>query len=149
MTCTYCDTQLKIVSSDGAAYTEALERLEDKAEQIESRLVNLEEQGELERLDREWSMERESLLITNKRGRTYAPSKLMGIGQAVIVTAFGIFWIIMAASIGAPSFMLLFGVVFIGVGIFGSVRVSAMAGKMQRRQREYEQQRRRILDKQG
>ncbi|MFT5463277.1 MAG: hypothetical protein ACI8QS_002163, partial [Planctomycetota bacterium] len=41
--------------------------------------------------------------------------------------------------------MLFFGVVFIGVGIFGGMNVGAKASQMQRRQREYEQDRRRIL----
>lgn len=53
-----------------------------------------------------------------KPGR--GPSLMGGIG-AIIAAVFGIFWIVTAASMGAPSFFPCFGFVFIAVGILGGI----------------------------
>lgn len=53
-----------------------------------------------------------------KPGR--GPSAMGGFA-AVIAVIFGIFWTIMAASMGAPGFFPLFGVLFIIIGIVNAV----------------------------
>jgi hypothetical protein len=53
-----------------------------------------------------------------KPGR--GPSLMGGIG-GIAVAVFGVFWTVMAASIGAPPFFALFGVVFVVLAIGGAV----------------------------
>ena len=49
-----------------------------------------------------------------KPGR--GPSAMGAVGSVVAVI-FGIFWTIMAASLGAPIFFPIFGVLFIAIGV--------------------------------
>ena len=44
-----------------------------------------------------------------------------GVVGAIIVAAFGIFWTVTASRIGAPTFFLLFGVVFVLVAVAGGI----------------------------
>jgi uncharacterized membrane protein len=53
-----------------------------------------------------------------KPGR--GPSFMGGVGSIAAII-FGIFWTIMAASMGAPIFFLLFGVIFIALGLMLAV----------------------------
>ena len=59
LTCTFCQTQLSVQRSGGAAYTEALEKLDERTEQIADDVEILKLQAELDRLDREWTSGRE------------------------------------------------------------------------------------------
>ena len=45
----------------------------------------------------------------------------MGVVSSVAATIFGVFWTIMASSMGAPIFFPLFGLVFIGIGIMNII----------------------------
>ena len=49
ITCTFCQTQLSIQRSGGAAYTEALEELGERTEQLVDDVEVLKLQGELNR----------------------------------------------------------------------------------------------------
>jgi hypothetical protein len=53
-----------------------------------------------------------------KPGR--GPSALGAVGS-IAVGVFGVFWTIGAASMGAPSFFVLFGVVFVGLAIIQGI----------------------------
>jgi hypothetical protein len=53
-----------------------------------------------------------------KPGR--GPSAMGAIGS-VAVGAFGVFWTIGAASMGAPPFFVLFGIVFVGLAVFQGI----------------------------
>lgn len=53
-----------------------------------------------------------------KPGR--GPSMMGGIGS-IFAAVFGLIWTCGAASTGAPGFFLLFGVVFIGIGVVNAV----------------------------
>ena len=53
-----------------------------------------------------------------KPGR--GPSAMGAIGS-VAVGAFGIFWTITASSMGAPSFFVFFGIVFVGIAIIQGI----------------------------
>ncbi len=101
---------------------------EDTAK-LASQLAEVRYQNELERIDREWEAEREKYYVVDKHGHRYIPTVAQGLGGAVVIGVFGLFWTIMAISItsGAPDFgpfaiakvfMPLFGVVFTAVGIY-------------------------------
>jgi hypothetical protein len=89
--------------------------------------------NELERLDREWQLERQQYLITDRYGRSLIPTAGMGLATAILGGLFGTFWTIMAVSLtgAAPEFgpfavakviFPLFGVLFtaaaVGFGIY-------------------------------
>ena len=53
-----------------------------------------------------------------KRGR--GPSMMQGAGS-VFAALFGVFWTVMAASMGAPAIFALFGVCFIGMAVIQAI----------------------------
>ena len=53
-----------------------------------------------------------------KPGR--GPSAMGGAGS-VVVGVFGVFWTIGAASMGAPAFFVLFGIVFVGIAVVQAI----------------------------
>lgn len=53
-----------------------------------------------------------------KPGR--GPSAMGAVGS-VVVGIFGVFWTIGAASMGAPPFFILFGIVFVGLAVFQGI----------------------------
>jgi hypothetical protein len=147
VTCTHCGTHLAVRRSQNVAYTEALERIEQKTDRIADQVEQLSQENELDRLDREWELRRADLLVTDKHGRTSVPSAAGAVVGGGIAAAFGLFWTITAASMGAPGFFPLFGVLFIVMAIFVGVSGCAKAlqyndafAAYQRRRRELERE---------
>jgi Short C-terminal domain len=101
------------------------------AEGLAAQLAETRYQNELERIDREWQIEREKYMVADKYGRRHIPTTGTGWLTAVGGGIFGAFWTIMAFSItsGAPDagpfaiakvFFPLFGVAFtIGAIVYG------------------------------
>lgn len=59
-----------------------------------------------------------------KLGKSIKPGRgpsAMGAAGSVGVGIFGIFWTIMAASMGAPIFFVFFGIVFVGIAILQAI----------------------------
>lgn len=93
---------------------------------------------ELERVDREWEMEREAYLVTGKDGARHIPKVGDGLVAAVAIGVFGAFWTVMAFSItsGAPDvmpfsltkvFFPLFGVAFTAFGLWSGIQTAQKA----------------------
>lgn len=144
VTCTYCETSLRVVHDAGAAYTETLDRIEDNTEEISNRLSRLEYMNELERLDREWMLTRETLLVTSNHGNRSEPSAAGSVGGAIIATLFGVFWISIGSVTGAPWFVVAFGMVVVGIVIAHAVRGAERASEYARARAAYERRRREI-----
>ena len=101
------------------------------AEKLGAQLAETRYQNELERIDREWQIEREHYMVADRYGRRHIPT--VGTGQLTAVGGglFGLFWTVMAFSItsGAPDFgpfsiakvfFPLFGIVFtVGAMVYG------------------------------
>lgn len=141
VTCRYCKSSLEIKRTASAVYTEVLERIDERTEKMAEDLAAIRRQNELEALDREWAMRRETLLVRSKNGSISEPSAGVGVVASIGAAIFGVIWTVMAASMGAPVFFPLFGVVFIGAAIFGGVRAVTHAGAYKREQELYEQRR--------
>ena len=141
VTCTYCGTRLEVHRSGGAAYTEILESIHERTEQIAGDVEQIRRQNELEQLDREWMIRRESLMVTGKHGSRHVPGRAGALIGAVIVVVFGIFWIGSAASMGAPGFFPLFGLLVVAVALFAGVAQFMKAGEYERAEQEYQQRR--------
>ena len=78
-------------------------------------------QNQLEQLDREWMLQRESFMVTSKTGGRHLPTKGSHMVGGIFPAVFGVIWIGFAASMGAPGVFPLFGIVFIAFALFSTV----------------------------
>ena len=141
VTCTHCSSRLAVQRSGGAAYTRVLESLEQRTEQIADDVETLKLQSELDRLDREWMLERDQYMVQDKHGRRHFPSKAGSILFMFVVIGFVILWMAIARS--EPVF--LFGLLFIAVAVVLFFVRMQKADQYQRHRRQYERRRGQIL----
>jgi len=159
VTCTFCGSRLEVHHSGGAAYTSLLQALDQRTEQIAEDVEILKLQNQLEQLDREWQMYRDSALVRNKDGTTSEPSATGSVVGAVFAGVFGVIWTIIAiamgagaSSAGAPApFQLvacifpLFGVVFVIGAIVMGIKGVTTGSTFSQRSQEYQSQRAALL----
>lgn len=145
VTCNYCGARLEVVHDATVTHTRQLDKIERTTEQLADNLKVIELQNDLERLDREWDNQRTSLLVRGKNGHVSEPSSVGSMSTGIIMIVFGVFWMGMATSMGAPSFFPLFGLVFIGAAIFNMVNGTAKANAYQNGLHEYEFKRQRLV----
>jgi DNA-directed RNA polymerase subunit RPC12/RpoP len=79
-TCRHCGAKLSIQRTNTAIFTEILEKLTTKTDQLSEQVNNLSDLNELAALDREWEMEREHYMVTTKHGGRHIPSEAGSIG---------------------------------------------------------------------
>jgi hypothetical protein len=102
------------------------------SENLAAQLAEVRYQNELARIDREWEIEKEQYMVSDKHGRRHIPTQGEGLMGAIIIGAFGTFWTIMAFGItsGAPDegpfaivkiFFPLFGIAFTILGIYHGI----------------------------
>ena len=157
-TCRHCGAKLSIQRTDTAIFTEILEKLTTKTDQLSEQVSNLSGLTEVAALDREWALERENYMVTTQHGGRHIPSEAGSIGGGVAIAVFGCFWTVgaFAISSGMPSFgpsgiaqtgFPLFGVIFVIVGIVSSIlsynKASDYRSAHQRYRRRREEIRRR------
>lgn len=114
--------------------------------------LRLELEAELERIDREWNMERENYLVSGKHGTRHVPSKTGSIVGGIFVTMFSLFWITMAVgitgvmpnegpfSIAKVAFPL-FGLCFLGFAIAAVMKGYSKADQMEAGEKAWQQRR--------
>lgn len=147
VTCAYCDTRLQVHQTRSAAYTEVLETVARRTEEIADRVERIELQNQLERLDREWTMHREQYMTRGKDGRLSVPNRFAGVAIAVFAGGFGLFWTISAGHAGAPRPFSLFGLLFVIFAVISGIVVFNQAGAYQQHKTAYERERRRLVRK--
>jgi DNA-directed RNA polymerase subunit RPC12/RpoP len=147
--CTYCGARLEVHRKGNALYTEVLDAIDQRTKEIAADVGVIRRQNEIERLDREWAMRREELMVRGKNGSTSTPSIVGGVLVMLITTVFGGFWTVTAANAGAPGIFPLFGVFFILAGIAGGITMIVKAGQYDHEQRRYEAERARLLREQS
>ena len=105
LTCTFCQTQLSVQRSGGAAYTEALEKLDERTEQIADDVEILKLQAELDRLDREWTSGRERYMLTNQEGVMSVPNRSAAVIGMIISTVGGLAFTTISSTVmgGGPG----------------------------------------------
>lgn len=145
VTCNYCAAKLEVVHGESVTHTRQLDRIERTTTQLASNLKVIELQNEIERLDREWDRDREGMLVRGKHGSVSEPSAAGSLIGGVIAVVFGIFWVGVAASSGAPGLFPLFGLVFIGVAIFSIISGTSKADRFRRTRGSYETRRAELL----
>jgi hypothetical protein len=110
------------------------------ADKLGEQLAEVRYQNELARLDREWGIEKEKYMVSDKHGRRHIPTTSMGTSVAAIGGIGGLLWTISAftltssgpdegafgtAKVIFPLFGVLFIVVAIGFGFHTISKASA------------------------
>ena len=120
-------------------------------------LEEIKNQNEIAQLDRQWSLEREKYMDSNRRGQVYVPSKAGSAVGGIVAVLFGLFWTAGAASMTsfAPSpifpFVMLFpafGVLFIILGAAGAISSFTKAERYSEAEADYQRRRQDLIDKQ-
>jgi hypothetical protein len=145
VTCGHCGSRLAIKRTATSAHTELLEKIDTKMDAMAERLDDLTREKEVERLDREWEADRQQFLVADKQGGKHEPSEAGGLMVAVVMGIAGLLWTGFAASIGAPVFFLLFGVLFVALAIGGGVWQIKKAGEYRAAKTAYERRREEAL----
>ena len=145
LTCTYCGTRLEIHRSGNAVYTEILEAIDQRTAEMAQDLDVIRRQNEIERLDREWQLKRDSLMVRGKHGSVSKPSVAGGLVGALVAGGFGVFWTVTAASAGAPGFFVLFGVLFVIMAIVMGISTATKATEYQDAEQNYLRQRESLM----
>ena len=123
-----------------------LNRLSDTQPAVYSSDLNdemayLRVQNEINQLDRDWDRERESYMVRGRYGSRSIPGEGTSILGGIFIVGFGLFWTISVASMGAPSFFPIFGVLFILVGAVTSFTSFSTAGQYKEAERRYRERR--------
>lgn len=140
VTCNHCNSKLAVKRTGSTTYTELLEQIDQRTEQLTEQVAHLSYQNEIHRLDREWELERERYMVTGKHGHRRIPSETGSLVGGAVATVFGIGWMVFASQIGGGAFAL-FGLVFIGIAIFGSFNGVTKANRYRQAERRYRQRR--------
>ena len=107
--CAYCSARLSIQRSGGAVYSQTLDEVEKRTEQIADDLETIKLQNELASLDRQWMLDRDNYRVKGRDGEYSVPSQAGSIVGMILAAGFGLFWTVGAASMKAPFFFPLFG----------------------------------------
>lgn len=145
VSCNYCGARLEIIRDASTTHSKLLDQIERRTGEMAGDLKVIRLQNELEQLDREWSSERAKFLVTNKRGEVSEPSPVGAMIGGLIAVIFGIFWMVSAASMGAPGIFPLFGLVFVGFAVFGMISSVNKSSSLKNGVSDYQSKRSRIL----
>ena len=130
--CNHCDRQLAVRRDSSVTYTELVQQVAERTERLTDQVVQLSYQNELNSIDQAWERERESLLITDKRGNRREPSYVGAAIGGVLLSGFGLFFTAAAGPLG-----LLLIVAGLFVGLFGWFK----AAEFERARRRYRRRR--------
>jgi hypothetical protein len=145
LTCNYCHSQLEIVRDEASTHTRLLESLERRSAEMAENLEVIKWQNQLERLDREWMLQRDGLMVRGKEGTLREPNAGAGIVGGIIAVIFGILWTSVVSSMHAPFPFPLFGLVFIGFALYTVLSNSGKASAYKAAQVKYERRRLELL----
>jgi DNA-directed RNA polymerase subunit RPC12/RpoP len=151
VTCRFCSSRLAVEHSASAFYTRVVEAIEQQTNALSQDLETIKIQNEIERLDREWQMQREQLCRRGKDGQLREPTVTGNIIGSILFALFGVFWLVMASSVpsfpGIPIFAIVplvgFGVIVFS--IVGLIRGIAKAREYEDNKASYESRRRRLV----
>jgi LSD1 subclass zinc finger protein len=134
VTCGYCSSKLEVHRSGGAIYTEVLEALQRRTEEIADDVEILKLQNELERIDREWQIEREKRLVHGKHG-TREPSVAGSVLLGIVCLGLGLVFLV--AGTKTPP-LILFGLGGIVAGLLNLIVGTGKAHDFAALKQQYE-----------
>ena len=119
----------------------------EAGEAVREQVEEIRRQNEVAQLDREWQLERERYLVTNRYGQRYIPTPGLSLLGGIVVAVFGALWTLfaggIAATVGGPALVFpCFGVVFIVFGVGVSIYSYTKARQYQRAYDAYQHRRR-------
>ncbi|MCB9870187.1 MAG: hypothetical protein H6837_10045 [Planctomycetes bacterium] len=135
LTCAFCESRLEVHRSGAAHFTEVLEAVGE----IRADLATIKRQNDLERLDREWQLEREKWLTIDQHGRGSVPTVASGVMAIVVGFVGGVVFFAMGSRVSCAlgGLGVLFAVVSSIIG-FGMI---ARANRFEQRRAEYRRRR--------
>jgi DNA-directed RNA polymerase subunit RPC12/RpoP len=69
VSCVHCSTQLAVKRTSSITYTEKLEAIQSQQEDMREKLVRLERESLVARIDREWEEEKQRFMIGGNDGQ--------------------------------------------------------------------------------
>ncbi len=140
VTCRFCESQLQVHHTNSTAYTEVLEALERKTTQIADDVASLKIQNSLLQADRDWENLKQKYMVKGKDGYLSVPTKVGTLFGAVFGVCFGLIWTVVAGAMTGGVFAI-FGLIFIGVVIAGSINSYNKAEQFEAAQKQYRSKR--------
>lgn len=140
-TCNYCHAKLEIVHDSTVTHTRLMEKIERNTDQMVGNLRVIELQNDLERLDREWDIRRESFMVRGKNGNRYIPGVASSAAVGVVAAIFGMVVLSRVGSGPGGGMFTIFGMIFIVVAIFSSITGVTKANAHREAESAYESER--------
>ena len=169
VTCAHCRSRLAVHRTPSLYYTEVLEQLDERTGRIAEDLAAVKAETEVERVDREWQIEREKYRESDGYGTSTLPSTwrtVVGVIAGVAVVGFTLFIITFAMDRSSPTggsfspapavpsglpgsagglsldgIFVLFGVLVIAMAIIGVVMLVINTTRYSSAETEYKQRR--------
>ena len=151
-TCTFCGSSLTIKKTGNVMFTEVLEEIKDDTETLINHSEVMLVEKEIDRLDREWLMEREQYKIHGKHGSHLPDDSKSEGGQQLISIIGGVFFFVIfvfimaqASSMGAGTPVFFFALIFI---VFMGAIIMANSNKKseyQTAKKKYEEHRSKLI----
>jgi hypothetical protein len=142
VTCQFCKAELSVERTDSAVFTQQLGEIHAHTTQMAGDLEVIRLQNDLEKLDREWLMERERYMVSGKDGSRHEPGTFGSLFAGAAAVAFGIFWFVMTSKqLGAPAFLPFIGIFVVGGGVVSAIVGLSKASALDEGRTRYERQR--------
>jgi hypothetical protein len=165
VTCARCDARLVVRRTGSSIFTERApgdvhvtdapipprQRFEGpeagEADVMRARLRHLEREARIDRIDREWQVEREQYMVSGRGGRRQVPTMAGSAIGGIFMVGFGIVWTTFAFSrtsnspLGGAMLFPFFGVLFILFGAGWSIYSFNKAQGYERAHEEYRRRR--------
>jgi hypothetical protein len=103
-------------------------------------------QQELARLDQEWTLERETFMVTSRNGVRYLPSQGPGLVAAIGLGVIGVVWTIKAASSDMPEILIPIGILLFLVSVSMGIHRVFKARAYKRAEQTYQKRRATLLE---
>jgi len=122
-----------------------LEELDQRTESMAKDIKVLKLENELERLDREWESVRQAMMIRGKNGSISEPSATSSTFGGIVAIVIGVVWMIFTSATPAMAIFPMFGLVFIGAGIFGMISGNGKASEFEGLRSHYQARRGQLI----
>jgi hypothetical protein len=134
--------------TESAVFSEVLDRIDRNTAGMAEDLEAIRREQEIQRLDREWALQRACFMQRDKHGNLHEPSTTGGMLGAFLGGGFGLLWTIMAFAMtsAAPSegpFIVaklifpLFGIIFTIGAILTGIKSTTAAAQYEEAQKQY------------
>jgi hypothetical protein len=142
VTCQFCQTQLSVQHTGTAIFTELLGDIAKKTDQLAAEVGHLRIQNQIQQLERDWMMERESMMERSKNGSTREPTLFVAWFQGGACLAMAIFMLVMSRGERVPGSVTFGTLVCALIGIAVIVHGVLKSQKFERAKNAYLERRR-------